>query len=155
MAAPRMRDAFMMDFENACLQQDWNSSERSHPKGPRRFEDPQWATMMRQQCEGHSDVTFEQYCEWCLAGGGDEWFQEDEAMQAEQEDETEDEWVFFNPTQDVSKDPWDYYLQTFDKDTNSDIECEDPEDDRPCDEMLEARCPPDCWNCFLCFNREM
>ena len=66
-------DAFMMDFENACLQQNWDS--RSHPKGPRRFEDPQWAAMMRQQCEEHSDVTFEQYCAWCLAGGGDEWFE--------------------------------------------------------------------------------
>ena len=77
-----MHDDFMMDFENACLQHYWDSSQRSHPKGPRRFEDPQWAAMMRQQCQEHSDVTFEQYCEWCLAGGGDEWFQEEE------EDET-------------------------------------------------------------------
>ena len=26
------RDAFMMDFENACLSQNWDSSIRAHPK---------------------------------------------------------------------------------------------------------------------------
>ncbi len=106
MAAPRMRDAFMMDFENEVMGRHLGGGIGlilggivrpptgqipQFPKGPRRFEDPQWATMMRQQCEGHSDVTFEQYCEWCLAGGGDEWFQEDEAMEDEQEDEMEPE----------------------------------------------------------------
>ena len=30
---------------------------------------------MRRDCENHSDVSFDQYCVWCLDGGGDEWFQ--------------------------------------------------------------------------------
>ena len=29
---------------------------------------------MRKECANHSDVTFEQYCAWCRAGGGDELF---------------------------------------------------------------------------------
>ena len=32
---------------------------------------------MRRACEAHSDVTFEEYCQWCLAGFGDEWFRSD------------------------------------------------------------------------------
>ena len=66
-------DAFMMDFENACLQ-NWDSSVEAHPTGKERYLHPKWAEMMRQQCEAHSDVTFEQYCEWVRDGGGDEWF---------------------------------------------------------------------------------
>ena len=31
------------------------------PKGPHRFEDPEWAEMMRRECED-SDVTYEEYC---------------------------------------------------------------------------------------------
>ena len=74
--------------------------------------------------------------------------------ETETEDETEDEEYEIKPTQDDSKDPWDYYSQTFlPKDSNSDIECED--DDRPCDEMLEPRCPDPytgkkCGTCFSC-----
>ena len=45
------------------------------PDRPPRWQDPAWAEMMRSECGNHSDVTFEQYCEWCLEGGGDDWFQ--------------------------------------------------------------------------------
>ena len=34
-----------------------------------------WAEMMRRECGNHSDVSFQQYCEWCIEGGGAEWFQ--------------------------------------------------------------------------------
>ena len=67
-------DAFLMDFENECLQYHWDSSV-PHPTGPERYLHPQWGQMMREQCEAHSDVTFEQYCEWVRNGGGDEWFE--------------------------------------------------------------------------------
>ena len=69
-----MRHAFMMDFENACLQ-NWSGP---HPKGRDRYLHPEWGEMMRQQCEAHSDVTFEEYCDWVRGGSDDEWFvQED------------------------------------------------------------------------------
>ena len=68
------RDNFLMDFENACIPR-WDSSIRPHPRGPLRWQDPAWAEMMRRECENHSDVSFQQYCEWCMEGGGDEWFQ--------------------------------------------------------------------------------
>ena len=32
---------------------------------------------MWKACANHSDVTFEEYCAWCRAGGGDEWFDEE------------------------------------------------------------------------------
>ena len=68
------RDNFLMDFENACIPR-WDSSIRPHPIGPFRWQDTAWAEMMRLSCENNSDVTFEQYCDWCRQGGGDEWFQ--------------------------------------------------------------------------------
>ena len=68
------RDNFLMDFENACIPRR-DSSIRPHPIGPFRWQDTAWAEMMRRECENHSDVSFQQYCEWCMEGGGDEWFQ--------------------------------------------------------------------------------
>ena len=68
------RDNFMTDFENWCLQYRWDSSQHAHPRSPTRWQDPEWAEMMRRACENHSDVSFEQYCEWCTGGGGDDWF---------------------------------------------------------------------------------
>ena len=68
------RNNFLMDFENSYLH-EWDSFEQ-HPTGPRRFEHPRWGVIMREACEAHSDVTFEEYCQWCLAGFGDGWFQD-------------------------------------------------------------------------------
>ena len=68
------RNIFLMDFENSYLH-EWDSTDEPHPTGPRRFEHPRWGAMMRQACKAHSDVTFEEYSQWCLAGFGDEWFQ--------------------------------------------------------------------------------
>ena len=64
----------MMGIENACIPR-WDSSIRPHPIGPFRWQDTAWAEMMRRECENHSDVSFQQYCEWCTEGGGDECFQ--------------------------------------------------------------------------------
>ena len=71
------RNYFMCDFENACLSQNWDSSK--FPKGPTRCEDPEWAAMIQSQVfPHHSDVDWEEYCDWVQGGGGDEWFQEEE-----------------------------------------------------------------------------
>ena len=40
------RDAFMMDFENSCLEQNWC---KPHPQGPKRHENTEWATMIQSQ----------------------------------------------------------------------------------------------------------
>ena len=70
-------DAFMMDFENSCLEQNWDS--QIHAKGPKRHEDPQWAAMIQKSVyPHHSDVDWTEYVEWVRNGGGDEWFQEDD-----------------------------------------------------------------------------
>jgi hypothetical protein len=66
-------DNFMMDFENACLSQSWDSRKRAHPRGPNRYKDPEWAQMIQSQVyPHHSDVDWTEYCNWCEAGGGDE-----------------------------------------------------------------------------------
>ena len=70
------RDNFMMDFENACLSQNWDSSRREHPKGPNRHKDPEWAAMIQSQVyPHHSDVDWEEYVQWSSVHG-DEWFLE-------------------------------------------------------------------------------
>ena len=68
-------NSFLMDFENWCLEHRW-VSRQGVPKGPRRYLHPQWAAMMRRECD-NSDTTFAEYCEWVRHGGGDEWLQED------------------------------------------------------------------------------
>ena len=71
---------FMMDFENACLSQSWDSRIRAHPKGPNRHKDPDWAKMILSQVYPyHSEVDWKEYCSWVRSGLGDEWFQEDES----------------------------------------------------------------------------
>ena len=68
-------DAFLMDFENACLVDNWNSSV-PHPVGPKRHEHKEWAKMIKSQVyPHHSDVDWEDYVEWVENGGGAEWFQ--------------------------------------------------------------------------------
>ena len=69
---------FLMDLENSYLS-EWDHEQRDNPTGPRRFEDPEWGAMMKRACDAHSDVSWEQYCEWVSDGGGDEWFQAEEA----------------------------------------------------------------------------
>ena len=69
-------DAFLMDFENACLANHWNSCV-PHPTGNRRYEHEEWAAMIKSQVfPHHSDVDWGEYVEWVQNGGGDEWFQE-------------------------------------------------------------------------------
>ena len=72
------RDNFMMDFENSCLEHNWDQ-RCEWPTGNKRYEDPIWALMIRSQVyPNHSDVDWEEYVEWVSRGFGDEWFQEDE-----------------------------------------------------------------------------
>ena len=66
------KNDFYMDFENWCLEHRWDSRQ-GIPKGPTRCEQPQWAAMMKRECED-SDMDFDEYCAWVQHGGGDEWF---------------------------------------------------------------------------------
>ena len=73
------RYSFMMDFENACLSQNWDSGIKPHPKGNKRYEDPEWAAMVESNVyPHHSDVDWHEYVDWVSRGFGDEWFQEDD-----------------------------------------------------------------------------
>ena len=81
------RDAFMVDFENACLEQNWDQ-RCEWPTGSKRYEDPIWALMIsRQVYPHHSDIDWEEYVDFCENGGGDEWFMEDADSLSEDEDE--------------------------------------------------------------------
>ena len=71
-------DSYMMDFENWCLENKWDSSVAPHPKGPKRHEDKAWSEMIKSQAfPNHSDIDWYDYSEWVSRGGGDEWFQEE------------------------------------------------------------------------------
>ena len=62
-------DAFIMDFENACLANHWNSRV-PHPTGDRRYEHTEWAAMIQRQVfPHHSDVDWDEYCDWVQNGG--------------------------------------------------------------------------------------
>ena len=68
-------DNFMMDFEDSLLS-EWSSAV---PQGPRRFEVEAWAALVKRNVfPHHSDVDWDEYCDWVRRGGGDEWFQEEE-----------------------------------------------------------------------------
>ena len=70
----RIGDCFMMDFENSLLS-EWTGAP---PQGPRRFEVETWATLVKRNVyPHHSDVDWDEYCNWVRIGGGDEWFQEE------------------------------------------------------------------------------
>ena len=74
----RDRDDFMMDFEYCCLSEHWNSSIQPHPKGSKRYEDPEWAARIQAQVyPNHSEVDWYEYCDWVSKGFGDVWFQEE------------------------------------------------------------------------------
>ena len=65
-------EAFMMDFENACLE-TWGGEP---PVGPKRWQHPEWAAHIQMHVfPFHSDVDWLEYVEWVEAGGGDDWFQ--------------------------------------------------------------------------------
>ena len=71
----RDHNNFMMDFENACLSQNWAGDP---PTGIKRYENPEWAKMIQSQVyPHHSDIDWYEYVEWVENGGGEEWFQED------------------------------------------------------------------------------
>ena len=77
---PEIND-FMMDFENRCLEQNWDSQKHPgfHPLGPKRHEDPEWAAFIQSRVFPFtSEIDWQEYVEWVENGGGDEWFQEDE-----------------------------------------------------------------------------
>ena len=58
------RDDFMMDFENVCLANNWDSNVIAHPKGPKRFENQTWAKMIQRQVyPHHSHVDWYEYKE--------------------------------------------------------------------------------------------
>jgi hypothetical protein len=70
------RYSFLMDFENSCLTEHWGV--KPHPRGNKRYEDPEWAAMIQSQVyPNHSDVDWYEYVEWVSQGGGDEWFEEE------------------------------------------------------------------------------
>ena len=75
LSSEQIRNNFMMDFENACLEEYWVGPP---PTGPRRYLNEKWAkNILGQVYPHHSDVDWYEYVEFCESGGGDEWFQED------------------------------------------------------------------------------
>ena len=76
------RDAFMMDLENKILEKAYREPlfKAAHyaPKGRKRWQIPEWAELIKKNVyPHHSDVDFQEYIDFCEAGGGHEWFQED------------------------------------------------------------------------------
>ena len=69
-----VNDAALMDAENWILSK-WNHSIQEFPKGTRRYLDNAWAKHVMTLLED-TDFTFNQYVEWVMEGGGDEWFQD-------------------------------------------------------------------------------
>ena len=66
------RDAFYMDFENACLE----SYRAEPPVGPQRWQHPEWAAHIQMHVfPFSSDLDWQEYRDWVEAGGGDDWFQ--------------------------------------------------------------------------------
>ena len=62
------RDAFFIHFENDVLRNNWNNWE-PFPTGPRRFENPEWAKMIKSQVfPHHSDIDWYEYVECCHLG---------------------------------------------------------------------------------------
>ncbi len=85
------RDSFLMDFENDVL--GYWDAHKGIPRGPRRFENKEWAALiMSQVFPHHSDVDWEEYVEWVSQGGGDEWFQEEALICTKHEQGPLDVW---------------------------------------------------------------
>jgi hypothetical protein len=76
----RENDAFLMDFENAILREQWDA-RKGIPKGPCRWRNAEWAALIKKNVfPFHSGVTWEEYVQWARAGGGDEWFQREKCI---------------------------------------------------------------------------
>ena len=82
----RFINSYLMDTENYILQSHWPPTPlpllelwtKPHPRGPRRFEDPEWAQLVYEALsEDNGSITWDTYTAWCLGGGGDEWFMEE------------------------------------------------------------------------------
>ena len=97
-------DAFMMDFENSCLENNWNNSIRV--KGPTRHENAEWAAMIQSHVfPKNSEIDWQEYVDWVRNGGGDEWFQEDD-------DETRLEFLLERDAQEFEQDFLAGYLES-------------------------------------------
>ena len=88
----RHTNNYLMDLENWILEHQWPSTPlpedtpvcstdelwmKPHPRGPRRFEEPEWAQLVYEALsEEDGSITWDTYTAWCLGGGGDEWFVE-------------------------------------------------------------------------------
>ena len=79
MAPQEQRDLknFLLDFENWCLQNKWDS-RIGIPAGRHRHEDPLWRQVIQEELRDYPRKTWDQYVTFVLQGGGDEWFQEDQ-----------------------------------------------------------------------------
>ena len=89
----RFRDAFFMDLENWCLEHRWYAPP---PIGRSRHIDSPWGDMLKDELnsiypirtyeskeetpEFYPERTWHDYCDWVVDGGGDEWFQPEEAF---------------------------------------------------------------------------
>ena len=89
----RYRDAFFMDLENWCLEHRWYALP---PIGRSRHIDSPWGDMMKDELnmiyplrthesktetpEFYPERTWRDYSDWVVDGGGDEWFQPEEAF---------------------------------------------------------------------------
>lgn len=65
-----VNDSFLLDFENWVLENRW---EGEFPTGPDRYLDPEWARVVKYECE-HLDCSWPRYCAWVRLGGGDDPF---------------------------------------------------------------------------------
>ena len=88
----RHTNNYLMDLENWILEHQWPPTPlpedtpvrstdelwmKPHPRGRRRFEDPEWAQLVYEALsEENGSITWDTYTAWCLGGGGDEWFVE-------------------------------------------------------------------------------
>jgi hypothetical protein len=65
-------DSFLMDFEGEVLR-----ALSDAPRGPLRHLQPRWAIVVRNRVDPyHTDVTWAEYVDWVVGGGGDAWFQD-------------------------------------------------------------------------------
>ena len=81
MAQPRRSppdDAFLMDWENSIWERHWDA-RNGIPKGRHRDRNAEWAATIRNCAfSSHTGVPWQEYVQWVLEGGEDEWFQEEE-----------------------------------------------------------------------------
>ena len=66
------RDIYFLDLENACLKYYLGFSQLIR-QPLIRADNPIWANLIRENLD---HATFDDYKSWVLAGGGDDWFQD-------------------------------------------------------------------------------